>query len=112
MLVLRAETGQVELVPTLGTWVGATRDIDDATEESRCRLRDGDVLVLYTDGVIEAQNGRGEQFGVERLSRELCRLGREPAAEIRDRLCAAVTGFMVEQKDDIALLVARYRATV
>lgn len=111
MLVLRAETGQVELVPTLGTWVGATRDIDEATQESRYRLRDGDVLLLYTDGVIEAQNSAGQQFGVERLSRELARLGREPATGIRDGLCAAVTGFMVEQKDDIAILVARYRAS-
>jgi serine phosphatase RsbU (regulator of sigma subunit) len=111
MLVLRAETGKVELVPTLGTWVGATRDIAEATQESRYRLRDGDVLLLYTDGVIEAQNGAGEHFGVERLSRELCRLGQAPATEIRDGLCAAVTGFMAEQKDDIAILVARYRAT-
>jgi DNA-binding LacI/PurR family transcriptional regulator/serine phosphatase RsbU (regulator of sigma subunit) len=111
MLVLRAETGTVELVPTLGTWVGATRDIEDATQESHYRLRDGDVLLLYTDGVIEAQNGAGEQFGVERLSRELRRLGQASASEIRDGLCAAVTEFMVEQKDDIAILVARYRAT-
>jgi phosphoserine phosphatase RsbU/P len=111
MLVLRADTARVELVPTLGTWVGATRDIDDATQQSRLQLRDGDVLLLYTDGVIEAQNGSGAQFGVERLSRELARLGREPATQIRDGLCAAVTQFMTEQKDDIALLVARYRAS-
>ncbi len=111
LLILRAETGKVEQVPTVGTWVGATRDIDEVTQDSRCTLRDGDVLVLYTDGVIEAQNREGEQFGPERLSRELCRLGREPALDIRDGLCAAVTGFMAEQKDDIAVLVARYRAT-
>lgn len=109
MLVLRAESGRVELVPTLGTWVGATRDIDDATVDARCRLREDDVLLLYTDGVIEAQNGAGEQFGVARLSDELARHGRAPAAEIRDRLCQAVTTFMAVQHDDIALLVARYR---
>ncbi|HXK18742.1 MAG TPA: SpoIIE family protein phosphatase, partial [Polyangiaceae bacterium] len=62
------------------------------------------------DGVIEAQNADGEHFGIERLSRELSRLGREPAARIRDGLCAAVTEFMAQQHDDIALLVARYRA--
>jgi sigma-B regulation protein RsbU (phosphoserine phosphatase) len=111
MLVLRGDTGNVEAVATLGTWVGATRDIDEATQESHYRLRDGDVLLLYTDGVIEARNGVGEQFGVERLSRELSRLGRAAVTEIRDGICAAVTGFMVEQTDDIALLVARYRAT-
>ena len=110
MLVLRAESGTVELVPTLGTWVGATKDIDDTTPDTRCRLRDGDVLLLYTDGVIEAQSGAGEHFGVERLARELSRLGDQPAARIRDGLCDAVTGFMRAQHDDIALLVARYRA--
>ena len=110
MLIWRAKTGQVELVPTLGTWVGATRDIDEATQESRCRLADGDLLVLYTDGVIEAQNRAGEQFGIEQLSRELCRLASAPVPQIRDGLCAAVTAFMAEQKDDIAVLVARYRA--
>jgi serine phosphatase RsbU (regulator of sigma subunit)/DNA-binding LacI/PurR family transcriptional regulator len=110
MLVLRAETAEVEAVRTLGTWVGATRDIEQATEDAHYTLRDGDVLLLYTDGVIEAQDATGEQFGVDRLARELGRLGRAPAAEIRDGLCAAVTSFMTEQKDDIALLVARYRA--
>jgi DNA-binding LacI/PurR family transcriptional regulator/serine phosphatase RsbU (regulator of sigma subunit) len=110
MLVLRAATGQIELVPTLGTWVAATLDISDATQDSRCQLRDGDVLVLYTDGVIEALNRSGEQFGIERLSKELLRSATEPADKIRDRLCAAVTEFMAVQDDDVALLVARYRA--
>jgi serine phosphatase RsbU (regulator of sigma subunit) len=110
MLVLRAATGQVEQVPTIGTWVGATLDIADATQDSRCQLRDGDVLLLYTDGVIEATNRTGEQFGVDRLMQELARSPREPATVIRDRICAAVTEFMHEQDDDVALLVARYRA--
>lgn len=110
MLVLRAATGVVEAVPTLGTWVGATKDIDEATQDSSCQLHDGDVLLLYTDGVLEARNGAGEQFGPERLTHELGRSRHEPVQSIRDRLCSAVTEFMVEQRDDIALLVARYRA--
>jgi DNA-binding LacI/PurR family transcriptional regulator/serine phosphatase RsbU (regulator of sigma subunit) len=111
MLVLRAESGTIEQIPTLGTWVGATRDIDEANQDSRCVLRDGDVLLLYTDGVIEARNAAGQQFGIERLSNELCRLSHCPATEIRDGLCAAVTSFMAAQNDDIAILVARYRAS-
>jgi phosphoserine phosphatase RsbU/P len=110
MLVLRAETGQVEVVPTLGTWVGATKDIEAATQDTVFQLRDGDLLLLYTDGVIEARNGAGKQFGPERLMHELGRSPKEPVQAIRDRLCSVVTEFMVEQRDDIALLVARYRA--
>jgi sigma-B regulation protein RsbU (phosphoserine phosphatase) len=110
MLILRADSGKVQTVPTLGTWVGATKDIDEATQNASFRLCDGDVLVLYTDGIIEAKNAKNEQFGSERLARLLERLGGESSARIRDALCSAVTEFMSEQRDDIALLVARYRA--
>ncbi len=110
MLVLRAATGVVEAVPTLGTWVAATRDIDEVTQDSELTLADGDVLLLYTDGVIEAQNSAKEHFGLARLSQELQRAGAGSVADIRDALSAAVRGFMEEQLDDIALLVARYRA--
>ncbi len=111
MLVLRAATGKVEAVATHGTWVGATKDIELATEDARYQLQDGDVLVLYTDGVIEACNAAKQQFGVERLMQELQRagVGDSTASEIRDQLCGAVTRFMASQHDDIALLVARYR---
>lgn len=109
MLVWRAATAQVEAIPTLGTWVGATRDIEEATQDCRAVLLDGDVLVLYTDGVIEAQNAQGEQFGLPRLMTEFERLGRESVAVIRDALCAAVREFMATQRDDIAILVARHR---
>jgi sigma-B regulation protein RsbU (phosphoserine phosphatase) len=111
MLVLRAASGKVEAVPTQGTWVGATKDIELATEDARCRLQDGDVLLLYTDGVIEAQNLEKQQFGSERLVQELERAGQLGVVEIRNQLCGAVTRFMAEQRDDIALLVARYRKT-
>jgi sigma-B regulation protein RsbU (phosphoserine phosphatase) len=110
MIVLRAATGLVELVPTLGTWVGATRDIAEGTQETHYQLRDGDLLVLYTDGVIEAADAQGTQFGIERLTAALCQVREQPASRIRDALCDAVQRFMSEQRDDIALLVARFRA--
>ena len=112
ILVLRAASGKIEVVPTLGTWVGATRDIDAVTQDSQLDLSDGDLLLLYTDGVIEAQSETGEYFGVERLKRELSLAHAAPARAVVDALCAAVKAFMKEQRDDIAVLVARYRASV
>lgn len=111
MIVRRAATGRIETVPTLGTWVGATRDIDEVTQDSRLFLQDGDVLLLYTDGVIEAQNAEGERFGIDRLSQLLERHGHEPPLAVRSVLASAVQAFTAEQRDDIALLVARYRAS-
>jgi phosphoserine phosphatase RsbU/P len=109
LVVLRAATGRCECIPTLGTWVGATEDIAAATEEQRARLEEGDVLLLYTDGVIEAANAAREQYGIERLIAELEAAGSESVTVIRDRLLGSVQRFLAVQDDDIALLVARYK---
>ncbi|HYQ02986.1 MAG TPA: SpoIIE family protein phosphatase [Polyangiaceae bacterium] len=113
LVILRAATGRCERIETLGTWVGATQDIADVTEDQRARLEDGDVLLLFTDGVIEAANAAGEQYGIERLCAELEAARGRTVTEIRDRLLGAVQDFLAVQNDDIALLVARHtRPTV
>ena len=109
LVIWRAATGKCECISTLGTWVGATRDISDATEDQRARLEDGDVLLLYTDGVVEAANSVGERYGIERLCAELEATASQAVSQIRDRLLASVQAFLGVQEDDIALLVARHR---
>lgn len=110
-LVCRAATGRCERLPTPGPWVGAKRDIEEGTLESRARLEDGDVLVLYTDGVIEARDAARGQLGIDRLAAEVERLAGAPAAEIRDAILAAVAGFAAVPEDDVTVLVARFRAS-
>jgi sigma-B regulation protein RsbU (phosphoserine phosphatase) len=108
-LICRAATGRCDRVPTPGPWVGAKRDIAAGTEDSQARLEPGDVLVLYTDGVIEARSAAREQFGLDRLAATI-ELHREaPAAAIRDAVIDAATGFAAAIDDDITVLVARYR---
>jgi len=108
LVILRAATGRCDRIETIGTWVGATQDIADATEDQHARLEDGDVLLLFTDGVIEAANAAGEQYGIERLCAAFEAARGAPVAQIRDRLLASVQGFLAVQDDDIALLVARH----
>ena len=50
---------------------------DASYEERPIALRPGDVLVLYTDGVSEAESPTGEQFGVQRIE-QLVETAREP----------------------------------
>lgn len=109
LIIWRFETGRCELIPTEGTWVAATRDIDAVTHDRQARLQPGDVLVLYTDGAIEAQNEQGERFGIERIVALLEANGRRPVAEIRDQVLAELRSFAPLRDDDVALLVARYR---
>jgi serine phosphatase RsbU (regulator of sigma subunit)/anti-sigma regulatory factor (Ser/Thr protein kinase) len=71
------------------------------------RLRPGDSLVFYTDGVTERRRGR-ELFGGQRLREAAAPLASFSAEVIAARLRATTIGFSTEQpRDDIALLVVR-----
>ncbi|HET9953384.1 MAG TPA: substrate-binding domain-containing protein [Polyangiaceae bacterium] len=107
ILIYRVRTGRVERLATLGTWVAATRDIREASIDTRAWLDVGDVMLLYTDGVIEARNSAGQDFGLDRLADLFESLGSVPASEIVARLREAVTTFQREQEDDLTLLAVR-----
>jgi serine phosphatase RsbU (regulator of sigma subunit) len=74
-------------------------------------LRDGDVLVAYTDGVIEAQNPQQEEFGEDRLRHIVHRSLPLTAAQICERVQEGLRVFMVEnpQSDDITLVVMKVK---
>jgi serine phosphatase RsbU (regulator of sigma subunit) len=74
-------------------------------------LHDGDVLVAYTDGVVEALNPQEEEFGEERLS-EIVRSSLSlNAAEICKRVAARLQAFVAgsPQWDDITLVVIKVK---
>ncbi len=91
--------------PVLGLLPGASYEFDSVTLEA------GDLVVICSDGVAEARNMAGEEFGRERLLEAMqgCH-GSKPAA-VLERLFAAVKTFSegTPQGDDITGLVLRYR---
>ncbi|HWO13522.1 MAG TPA: SpoIIE family protein phosphatase [Polyangiaceae bacterium] len=109
-ILFRARTGRAELVPAPGIWIGIRPDVSSQMPESEILLGPGDVLLLYTDGAVEARNADRRQFGVERLARELERVHAAPVDEIREHLMRCVQNWMDIQRDDISLVVARQRA--
>lgn len=108
LVVCRAKTGRCELLPTPGPWVGAFRDVGDSNIDSHYQLHVGDVLLLYTDGVTEAMDTAGRQFGLERLCDEFAHVHRESVEVIHRHLMRRVLGWQLSQADDITLVVARY----
>ena len=75
-------------------------------------LAPGDQLLLYSDGVTEAQNDAGEEFGEERLQQVVRGASAgENAAVLADRIIAAIDAFAgaTPQFDDITLMVVRRR---
>ncbi|MDY7078598.1 MAG: PP2C family protein-serine/threonine phosphatase [Chloroflexota bacterium] len=84
--------------------------IEDASWEQRTvQLAPGDLLVLYTDGVTDAEDGQGAFFGEEWLL-ETARANLErPAQDVQDVLMAEIHSFVGDapQFDDITLMIVK-----
>ncbi|MBZ5583493.1 MAG: SpoIIE family protein phosphatase, partial [Acidobacteriia bacterium] len=104
MLVRRGEF--TNLNPT-GTVVGAFpfAKFDERTVE----LEDGDILVAYTDGIVEPENPYGEMFGEGRLKELVLRYTFADSSEIIARIMDAVVQWTgsSELQDDMTMVVAR-----
>jgi sigma-B regulation protein RsbU (phosphoserine phosphatase) len=74
------------------------------------KLQPGDCVVYYTDGVTEAENAAGEQFGEERFLAVVERVGNNASQIVVDEILAAVNDFCgpVPPFDDQTLVVVRY----
>jgi sigma-B regulation protein RsbU (phosphoserine phosphatase) len=102
--------GTVENLSSGGLPLGIRPDA--AYREGRTQLQNGDVLVIYSDGVSEAPNAEGEEFGTARLQEVVARNMDASAAGIRDRIEAALTKFAqgTPASDDITLVIAKRMA--
>jgi serine phosphatase RsbU (regulator of sigma subunit) len=78
-------------------------------EIAQVKLAAGDTLVLYTDGVTEATNGDGEEFGESRLVDALANHSHLPLEALLEAVVNTVQQFSAgsEQQDDITLVIAR-----
>ena len=76
---------------------------------STARLQPGDALVMYTDGVSEAQDAAGEFFGVERLLTSTARNADRDAIDITSGLLQDVKDFAASapQSDDVTILTLK-----
>ena len=67
----------------------------------------GDVLALYTDGMVEAQDASGKGYTVQRLNDIIARHSEEPVQDILKRCVDDYTSFTSVDTDDITLLILR-----
>ena len=104
--------GSSELLPlTGGIALGIVSDL--AYGQNSVVLDHGETLVLYTDGVTEAMNGEGEQFGIERLRKVFSGRAPKDANEAAHKVFEAVNTFAdgAAQSDDITCLTLRRSET-
>jgi sigma-B regulation protein RsbU (phosphoserine phosphatase) len=92
-----------------GMVVGLFEDVD--YEEETIQLRTGDLLCAYTDGVTEAVNAAGDEFGETRLQEILAASANLPAANIRDEIVRHVHAWCmgVPQHDDLTFVILKVK---
>jgi phosphoserine phosphatase RsbU/P len=102
--------GTMEQLASGGLPLGIMSDAE--FREGHTQLRHGDVLVVYSDGVSEAVNANGEEFGPTRLYEVVARNLDASAGGIRDRIESALTKFCqgTPAADDITLVICKRNA--
>jgi phosphoserine phosphatase RsbU/P len=101
------KSGEVESLTDGGLILGIVPDRQ--YQERPVYFGPGDIMVMYTDGVTDTENDKGEQFEIERLVELVKKNRRLPAKEIRAKVFDAIERFrhVDYQPDDLTLVVVK-----
>ncbi len=117
MLYYQARSRKLSALNPTGMPLGMTStisdDFDKRLEEVELELKDGDLFFVFTDGVNEATNREGEQYGFDRLkqflARQLAEDNQLSVTQLSHALVSELDDFagFVKATDDITFIVAR-----
>ncbi|HNJ03086.1 MAG TPA: SpoIIE family protein phosphatase, partial [Leptospiraceae bacterium] len=93
IFIYRKKSRHIETVHTHGAWIGILDDITDFLTDQEVALDVGDIILLFTDGITEAENKEGDMFGEERLNDKLNEYANLPVKEIMNNILRDVTVF-------------------
>lgn len=112
VLHLNHREGTLRELQPGGLGIGLTREhsFDDNIREIRLDLEEGDILMLYTDGIVEALNGKRQFYGTSRLHELLKSMQDDSSERIVTGLFRDVDEFMgsAAQHDDMTILLIRF----
>ena len=109
-LLFDPDAGECRFLTGAGMLLGLLEDV--SLEEVAVTLRPSEALVLYSDGITDANSPEGEFFGVERLRQTICRAGGGGAQSLCDTIFERVREYQAGavQYDDMAVLVLKAAA--
>ena len=112
MIVIRNK-GSVERLDTmdLGFPIGLEPNINDFLASTTLPFNTGDTMVLFTDGITEAESEDGRLYGIDSLIASAQRAHKASASGIAAAIIADVRAHIGKQKvhDDITLVVLKHR---
>jgi hypothetical protein len=110
-MLYKKANGEMEWLQPKGVAIGMTKGqlFNKVMEEDTITIDKGDVVVLYTDGITEAQNENEEFYDEKRLYKLLKREKTQSAEELRDLIIEDVRTFIgnARQYDDMTLVVIK-----
>lgn len=107
ILVYRQALGVVEVVPTTGTWLGVLGDLRGRLRDQSLYLDEGDVVLLFTDGVTEATDAHGQMYGEKQLERALHENACLDVEAIVHNISREVQDHMARLDDDLTLIALK-----
>jgi serine phosphatase RsbU (regulator of sigma subunit) len=105
ILVYRAQSKQVEIVETRGIWLGIMDNILDQLKVDTMYLHPGDVMLLYTDGIVEAMDSNHALYSDEQLIDILRQTGAEPLPQIQAAIVGSLENYSCN--DDITFMIIK-----
>lgn len=113
LIVRKSEGNEPEMLHPQGMAIGMDRGARFAQtiEEITVPLAPGDTFVFYTDGISEAMNEEGEEFGEEQLCALVNANAHEEAQALLEKITGEVAAFAhsAKQHDDITMVVVKVR---
>ncbi|MEL6672122.1 MAG: SpoIIE family protein phosphatase [Bacteroidota bacterium] len=96
---------------TLGLGIVRSGNFSQYIKDStKIEYQSGDIMALYTDGIVEARNEEKEEYGYDRFQEIIQQNLQEPAQEIADRIVQSVKDFTHgEMSDDYTVLIIKFK---
>lgn len=106
-IVMHAAMNEIHEWDTAGLPVGAVREANETYEDKITSLESGDRVLMFTDGLVEARNISGEEFGESRLHELLRTTMTLSAEEAKNTIVSEWEKFTdgVDTADDVTLLI-------
>ncbi len=101
------QKGEFGILMTRGNRLGDM--VESKYQAKQMDLQKGDVLVWYTDGIVECENDKGEEYGEKRFRSAIRKASTLDPAEMRESVVQSANAFFgeVPRKDDITMVLAR-----
>jgi sigma-B regulation protein RsbU (phosphoserine phosphatase) len=105
-ILLEAASGEIRWLKPTGPAIGLTRYADFKSET--VSVSKGDLLLLYTDGLVESRSGNGDEFGEDRVASFIRENHSKPINDIVKEIRDEAAEFSGKFQDDLTMLAIKF----